>query len=133
MKSTICIFLLGATSLLAAIPTENLNPALLEIFEAIQSADKGVEGKEYTINLTLKVGTEKFLIFSDAYLLNEKGGSKYQIGKWIFRPEQTEVLKGKNGSLCKVRFKIEELRTESPYSQMPHVVAEIISIEVLND
>ena len=90
------------------------------------------EGKEYTVDLALKIGTNKFLIFSDAYLQDEKEESKYQIAKWIFAPEQTKHLAGKSGIICRVRFKVEEMKTDSLYSDMPHIVAKIISIEPLD-
>mgnify|MGYP006902134716 CR=1 FL=1 len=91
---------------------------------------KELEGKEFEIDLTIKHATEKFLVFSDAYLRIDEE-TRYQIGKWIFTAEQTQALDGKRGSVCRVRFEVEEVRTESPYADMPHILAEIISLEPL--
>ena len=131
MKSLIVIFLLSTPLLTAATPTENLNPKLVKLFNQIQSNDAEIKGKSFECTLTLKVGNERFLIFSDAYISIEKNKTKYQIAKWIFTPEQTVGLKDKRGSKFKVKFKVKEVKTEAPYSNMPHIVANIISIEAL--
>ncbi|ADE53589.1 hypothetical protein Caka_0564 [Coraliomargarita akajimensis DSM 45221] len=129
---TTSIFLLVAALLCTATASANLNPALLGIAQALDEQDSQITGKAYTADLTLKVATEKFLIFSDAYLPSKEEDSNYQIAKWIFTPEQTQPLKGKRGTTCRVRFKVEKLNTQAPYSDMPHIVATILSIEPLD-
>jgi hypothetical protein len=86
-----------------------------------------LEGKEFEANLTVKVATEKFLIFSDAYLQADEE-TKYQIGKWVFDPEQIAELKAQRGDVVTVKLKIKEIRIEAPYADMPHFVATITSI-----
>ena len=118
-----------ASSLHGVTPTKELNPKLLSIFEQFQaeSEQSKLEGKEYEADLTVKVATEKFLIFSDAYLQADEE-NKYQIGKWDFTPDQVTELEAKRGDILSVRFKIEEIRTEPPYADMPHFTATILSI-----
>jgi len=83
------------------------------------------------VNLTLKVGTDRFLIFSDAYIRVDDE-TRYQIAKWIFTPDQTKGLEGKRGVTCAVTFRIEEIRTDVPYKDMPHFVATILSLQQLD-
>ena len=126
----LCIFLVSILG--AATPTEELNPKLLEIYEQMldKAGQSGLEGKEFEIDLKIKHATDKFLVFYDAYIQIDEETS-YQMGKWIFTPEQTKDLEVERGSICRVRFKIAEVRTKSPYSDMPHILAEILSIRPL--
>ena len=109
--------------------TKELAPQLLKIFESMQLGAEAseLEKKEFESDLTVKVATEKFLIFSDAYLQADEE-TKYQIGKWIFDPKQIAALEVKRGDIVTVKFKIEDIRTKAPYTGMPHFVATIISI-----
>ena len=116
-------------NLFAVTATKELNPHLLQIFEQMQmeATASDLLGKEVVAQLTVKFATEKFLIFSDAYLQADEE-TNYQIGKWIFKPEQITQFNMKRGDLVTVKLKIEEIRTESLYAEMPHFVATIISI-----
>jgi len=120
-----------ACGLYAAEATKNLDPVLLKIFEQIKSEPQGskLKGKEFETDLTIKIATDTFLVFSDAYLQVD-AETKYQIGKWIFTPEQMNALNAKRGSVCHVKFKIEQVLVEAPYSDMPHFTAHIQSIVV---
>lgn len=53
------------------------------------------------------------------------------MGKWVFTPEHVKALEGKRGDRCRVHFEIEEIRTEPPYADMPHIVTKIISLNPL--
>lgn len=121
--------ILIACNLHAASATKNLDPALQNIFERmlIDAEASKLEGKEFETNLTVKVATEKFLIFSDAYLQADEE-TKYQIGKWMFTPDQVAELKAKRGDVLTVKFRIEAIRTQTPYDDMPHFAATIILI-----
>lgn len=59
-----------------------IDTQLLKIFERMQSETEAseLEKKEFEADLTVKVATEKFLIFSDAYLQSDEE-TKYQISK----------------------------------------------------
>jgi hypothetical protein len=115
--------------LLAATVTEELNPKLLAIFEQMQSeaGASELEGKTFQADLTLRIATERFLVFSDAYLQVDED-TRYQIGKWMFDPEQIAALKLKRDDRVTVTFKIEAIRTAAPYADMPHFVATEMSI-----
>lgn len=115
----------------AAVPTENLHPDLLKLFNQFHEVKERIEGREYQIDLTLKIGTDRHLVFADSFMQVEGRKTKYQIAKWKFTPEQTKDLAKKKGSICRVHFKVEEVRTETPYSDMPHILAKIISITAL--
>lgn len=123
-----------ACDLFAATATEELDPQLLHIFEQMRIEAKAaeLEEKEFEANLTVKVATEKFLIFSDAYLQADEE-TKYQIGKWKFDPEQIAELNAKRGDVVTVKLKIEEIRTQVPYADMPHFIATILSIALSNN
>jgi hypothetical protein len=130
---TIYILILSITfvhHLSAASPSEELNPTLLEIYQLMQSqsGQSNLIGQEFEVDLTIKHATDKFIVFLDAYLQVDEDTS-YQIGKWIFTPEQIKVLKGTVPSPCRVRFKVEEVRTAPPYSDMPHILARIITLQ----
>ena len=118
-------------ALFGATATEELNPELHRIFEKFQADPKDADlaGKEFEVDLTLKVASKKFLIFSDAYLQADEE-TKYQIGKWEFSPELTADLNAKRGDICRVRFKIDKVRTDPPYSDMPHFTATIVSLAI---
>jgi len=128
---SIYLLLLCGYCLTSGAPTKELDPQLLEIYELMQSNDgkKELKDEEFEVDLTIKHATEKFLVFSDAYLQADEE-TKYQIGKWIFTPQQTKGLEGKRGMVCRVRFLVEEVRTEL-YPDMPHILAKIISLELL--
>ena len=126
---TIIPFILIACDLCAATATKNLDPELQLIFEQMQldAETSKLEGNVFEANLTAKVATEKFLIFSDAYLQADEE-TKYQIGKWIFTPDQITDLKVKRGDVLTVKFRIESIRSKSHYADMPHFTATIISM-----
>jgi hypothetical protein len=128
----VILYTLFVTGMCAVTATKDLDPKLLIIFEQLQSdSDKSkLEGKEFEIDLTVKIASDRFLIFSDANLQAD-GETKYQIGKWIFTPEQITNSKLNMGSDCRVRFKIEKVMTEPPYTDMPHFTAQILSIAAL--
>jgi hypothetical protein len=115
--------------LFAATAAKELDPQLLRIFEQMQTEGRAeeLEGQKFSANLTVKLATEKFLIFSDAYLQDDEE-TKYQIAKWNFDSEEIVELNAKRDDVVTVNFEIEETRTESPYADMPHFVATIISI-----
>lgn len=121
------ILILG--NLHAASATKNLDPTLHIIFEQMQIDAKAsnLEGKVFEANLTVKVATERFLIFSDAYLQADEE-TTYQIGKWMFPPDQVAELKLKRGNVLTVKFRIEAIRSKSQYADMPHFTATIISM-----
>ena len=118
-----------ASGLFGATTTKELNPHLLDIFEQMKAEAKANElgEKEFEADLRVKVASKKFLIFSDAYLQADEE-TKYQIGKWIFTPDQVAGLEAKRGDIVTVKFKIDEVRTKAPYADMPHFVATILSI-----
>jgi hypothetical protein len=131
MKNLLSIIaaILILSNLQAATATNDLNATLRIIFEEMQidAEVSNLEGKVFEANLTVKVATEKFLIFSDAYLQADED-SKYQIGKWMFTPDQVTALKVKRGSVLTVKFRIEAIKTKSQYADMPHFTATIISM-----
>jgi hypothetical protein len=129
----VILYALSISNMYSVTATKDLDPKLLIIFEQLQtdSEKSKLEGKEFEIDLTVKVASDRFLIFSDAYLQADEK-TKYQIGKWIFTPEQTTNLGLKRGSDCRVRFKIEKVMNEPPYSDMPHFTAHILSITALD-
>ena len=127
----VILYALSVSGMYAATATKDLDPKLLMMFEQFQSEKSKLENKEFEIDLTVKVASDRFLIFSDAYLQVDEE-TKYQIGKWIFTPEQTTNLGLKRGSDCRVRFKIEKVMNEPPYSDMPHFSAHILSITALD-
>ena len=116
-----------ASGLFGATATKELNPHLLDIFEQMREEAHELEEKEFEADLKVKIASEKFLIFSDAYLQADEE-TKYQIGKWIFSPDQVARLEAKRGDIVTVKFKIDEVRSEAPYTVMPHFVATIQSI-----
>lgn len=126
---SIIVAILILTNLQAATATNDLNPALQVIFEQMQidAEVSNLEGKVFEADLIVKVAAEKFLIFSDAYLQADQE-TKYQIGKWMFTPDQVAELKVKRGNVLTVKFRIEEIRTKSQYADMPHFTATIISL-----
>ena len=126
---TIIPSILIACDLCAATATKDLDPKLQLIFEQMQIDEETakLEGKVFEANLTAKVATEKFLIFSDAYLQANED-TKYQIGKWIFTPDQIADLKVKRGDVLTVKFRIKAIRSKSQYADMPHFTATIISM-----
>ncbi len=142
------VLLACACGLHAADSTEGLAPPLREIYTQITSPEHGEElvGKTIETTLTLKYASEKFLIFSDAYVSNDKtsgtltvtkGGqtavpnvtSSYQIAKWQFAPDLVTPYANYRDQRFDVKFRILEVRTEPPYSDMPHILAEVISMQ----
>ena len=121
-----------AFDLIGATATRELNPQLLQIFEQMHLEEEAskLKKKEFEANLTVRVATERFLVFSDAHLQMDEE-TMYQIGKWKFDPEQVAALDVKRGDIVTVKFKIQEIRTEAPYADMPHFVATIMSIAPL--
>ncbi len=130
LKIPIVLTIFAASNLLAVTATKELDAGLLSIFEQMQSGSDAskLKGKEFCADLTVKIATEKLLIFTDAYLQADEE-TKYQIGKWIFTPNQVSEVAAKRGDALTVKFKIEEVRTEAPYADMPHFTATILSME----
>lgn len=126
------IILLACGALWAVEPTKNLDPQLSKLFAEIQARGETskIKGKEFEAQLTLKYANEKFLIFEDAYI-QQDAESRYQLGKWQFEPELVEGLGQHRGEEVKVRFRIEKIHTEPPYSDMPFFDAKILSIELI--
>jgi len=129
-KAVISCFIFWASFLGAAVPAENLHKDLVVLFEKMLAQNEDLVGKEYTMDLTLKFGSDRFLIFSDAYIQADEE-TRYQIAKWKFTPDQTQGLEGKRGIPYRVTFTIEETFLEAPYTDMPHFVAKISSLQQL--
>ena len=129
-KAVISYYVLWASFLGAAVPAENLHKDLGILFEKLLAQNEDLVGKEYTMDLTLKIGSDRFLIFSDAYIQVDEE-TRYQIAKWKFTPDQTKGLEGKSGVMCRVTFEIEEVLMAGPYSDMPHFIAKISSLQEL--
>ena len=129
-KAIISCFVLWASFLGAAVPAENLHKDLVVLFEKMLAQNEDLVGKEYTMDLTLKFGSDRFLIFSDAYIQADEE-TRYQIAKWKFTPDQTQGLEGKSGVMCRVTFEIEEVLMSGPYSDIPHFIAKISSLQEL--
>lgn len=126
-------FLFGIFLVAAVVDSgaDDLHPELSKILQLINEvpAASNLVGQEFELDLTVKHATEKFLVFSDAYVAAE-GATRYQIAKWLFHPGLTAQAGIRPGNLCRVRFSVKEVVTGSPYDDMPHFVAEVISISV---
>jgi len=132
-RSLFALILIALGPLQGATPDKDLNPKLFPIYEEITTKGKdfGISGKEFEVDLILKFGSEKFLVFSDAYLLQDKD-TKYQIAKWVFAPAIVSELNNEHALKCRVRFRIDQVVTEPPYSEMPHVVATVLDLKPLS-
>ena len=129
MKPCIAIFLLAAPALRAATPSEPFCPDLMPVYSALSGTGAGssLVGKELAANLTIKHASAKWVVFSDAYLAVDKE-TKYQIGKWSFKPEVIESVIGAENAKCNVRLLITGANANDP--KMPFVEAEILAIRL---
>ncbi|WFB37588.1 hypothetical protein P3T73_07425 [Kiritimatiellota bacterium B12222] len=135
MKVLRCLLLLalGFFQVEAVTPSKELDPVLLDLFEQglLGPAPSEIEGQEFVAELTVRMVSDRFLVFSDAYVQIDEE-TKYQIGKWIFTPEQLASVPVKAGESYLVTFKIQKVMREEPYEDMPHFVALILSFEAVD-
>ena len=117
------------SALRAATPSETFSRDLMPVYSAFSDTQVAstITGKEFIVNLTIKHASVKWVIFSDAYLTVDKE-TKYQIGKWSFKPEVIQSVIGAEGAKCKVRLLITQVNLNDP--KMPYVEAEILSIHL---
>ena len=128
MKHFIAFLFLITSVLMAASPSGPFSQDLMPVFTALSGTEvaSSIVGKELVANLTIKNASAKRVVFSDAYLAIDKE-TKYQIGKWSFKPEVIESVIGAEGAKCKVRLLITEVNLSDP--KMPFVEADILAID----
>lgn len=132
MRKIIAVFLLVLFSQAFAVsPDARLDPDLKAIFNqlVLPAESKKLIGKKFSVVLSLKLATKRHLIFHDAYIKVSKD-EKYQIAKWLFDPAVVSRVEGKNGIDCSVEFIVKEVRTEGVYRKMPHIVVEVVKINI---
>ena len=129
MKHFIAFLFLITSALRAATPSEPFSRDLMPVFSALSggAVASTITGKEALVNLTIKHASAERIIFSDAYLAVDKE-TKYQIGKWRFKPGVIESVIGAEGAKCKVRLLITEVNLNDP--KIPFVEAEILAINL---
>ena len=129
-KGVAIALLLFCTLAFGISPDDELDSVLLHIYDQMVSPSESSKlvAETYTATLSLKHASDKYLIFFDAYI-RVNDSEKYQIAKWLFDPSVVASVVGKEGIECTVRFVVKEVRTENVYSKMPHIVAEILSID----
>ncbi len=131
MKRLIITILLYAFSInaLPITPSEDFNIELMEIYNSLIGDDESQEliGKEYTVSLSIRFASKKYLLFNDTYIRTSDTES-YQIAKWEFSPSVVKNIIGKSNIKYNVTFKILNARKSQPYKGMPHIIAEILKI-----
>ncbi len=125
----ILAFVISSNFAFAISSDGEMNSELVTIYNFLVSQESSSQllGKKYTLKLSLKFASEKHLIFNDAYIrVDDK--TKYQIAKWQFEEIIVSSIKGKRDIICDVAFIIKDVENKGLYSEMPHIVVEVLNI-----
>jgi hypothetical protein len=118
-----------SSNVFALEPREGFNEALMEIYNSLISNGNSQEliGKEYTVLMSVKLASEKHLIFNDTYIRTSDNES-YQVAKWEFSPATINNMIGKSNTKFNITFRILNIRKDIPYKDMPHIIATVLKI-----
>jgi hypothetical protein len=121
------LFYIYSSNTFALEPREGFNKGLIEIYNSLISDGNSDEliGKEFSALLTVRLASEKHLIFGDTYIRTNDTES-YQIAKWEYSPAIIKDMIGKSNIKFNVTFKILHARKSEPYKSMPHIIAKVI-------
>lgn len=133
MKLILTVILVLCSNVsLALSPDSEINDELAAIYNQLVSSNPDAElvGRTYNLTLSLKHASKTHLIFNDAYIsIDEK--TRYQLAKWQFDEQLVRSVIGKRDISCKVIFVIRRVETRGVYSKMPHIVAEVLSVNAI--
>lgn len=131
MKVLSLLFIVLAIPLSAVVPTVEFSPKLQPLFDTLISDEAPtLVGKEYNIPLQIKQVSEQSLIFSDAYIQQDKE-TKYQFVKWKFEPEVIAPYLEKQGAVVLVSLRVEEINKHQ--ADMPYIAATILELSAYKE
>ena len=131
MKTLPLLLIALSIPLDAAVPTAEIAPELRPLFDTLVTDEApSLVGKEFTIPLRLKHVSEKFLVFSNAYIELDRE-TKYQIGKWKFDSSVIAPYYGKKNIIVLITFRIDQIQKED--RKMPFFEASILSISEIKE